>query len=778
MAAAFFVAAALPALAGAATVMFAPPAGSMPAGRYHGLPFDAVLPSGRLVTPAGTSVVTGTRALGVALTPDGRFAIVSNGDALGDSELDVVDTATMTVATRYHALHESFYVGVAAVADPLDPSRTLVLAAGGTTNAVYAFSLAADGALVPGVPHVIPIPGPSDPGFADAGLSVPSAITIAPDGRHAYVADEIGGSVATIDLTTRALTGTPRAAGFFPAGVALAGSRLLVTNEGLMRYGVLPAATPAPPFQSVAADPQRASSLSFYDLDAAGTPSASQSIPMDASPDGVRIVGGAHPSAIVATHDGRYAFVAMTNVDRIATVDLSGIPYVAGGTELRLFDRGPYGTQPCALALSRDGSRLYVALGGLNAIAIVDARDPLHLHRLGLIPTGWAPTALALSADDRTLFITNSNGFGSDGASVPSTLQRVDLANVHLADATRATLAATRDVVSLQPVYPHALRNVVLIVEDHQSFDGTLGDLGYGPADAALVQLGESVTPNLHALARRYAVAGNMFADTAHGLSGHDFIASGMTTAYTARTRALAGTLGAFDAFQDPEDAPRLGSIFDALARHGLSFRDYGEFVHVSGYRAAAPAGLGTTPGLGGWYGLDVPAPAALADHVDVHYPGWNPAIPDTDRAAEFIRDYGTLVDAHRQPRFAYVWLPGSGARASAADSDRALGAIVGAISHSPAWRSTAIVIVPADATGAPDHVAASRTFAVVVSPHAKRRFIGMRHLSSSSVLKTLDELFDLPPLSLGDLLAGDMSGFFTQVADLRPFQPVDAPAP
>jgi hypothetical protein len=124
-----------------------------------------------------------------------------------------------------------------------------------------------------------------------------------------------------------------------------------------MRSSRLSAPALAPPFGTPPPDLDRASSLSLLPLDARGDLGGPSSLPMDPPPDGVRMVGGAHPTAIVTTPDGAYAFVAMTNVDRIATVQLGAAPHVVGGTELRLFDRGPYGTQPAALALSRDGSR-------------------------------------------------------------------------------------------------------------------------------------------------------------------------------------------------------------------------------------------------------------------------------------------------------------------------------------------------------------------------------------------------------------------------------------
>src|ERR1700676_3689253 len=215
----------------------------------------------------------------------------------------------------------------------------------------------------------------------------------------------------------------------------------------------------------------------------------------------------------------------MTNVDRVATVSLNGTPRVLGGTELRLFDKGPYGTQPSALALSKDGTRLYVALAGLNAVAVIDARDPVHLHRLGLIPTGWYPTALALASNDRTLYVVNTKGFGHDAGftgdfvlqadsnAVWSTLQKIDLSAVQLKSTTMHTLANTRRVLTTPVRYPAAIRHVVVIVQENKTFDAMLGDLGVPHGDRTLAQFGQSVTPNLHALARRSGLAANIFSD-------------------------------------------------------------------------------------------------------------------------------------------------------------------------------------------------------------------------------------------------------------------------
>jgi DNA-binding beta-propeller fold protein YncE len=674
----------------------------------------------------------------------------------------------MRTVFQYRAPGVSFFIGVVAVRDPSNPNQTLVLASDGPHNAVRVLTLGPDGRLLPDRVPVIPIPGPPDPNFADFRRAFPSTLVASSDGRFVYGVNNAGNTVSTIDLRTRSLTGPAIPVGFFPLGAAVAGNQLLVTNTGLMRYEKLPAPVGAPDFGTVPSDLAHASSLSIIPLQT--QPQTPFNVPMDQTPDGTRNVGGAHPDAIVATPDGTHAFVAMGNVDRIATVDLRGSPHVTGGLELRLFDRGPYGTQPDALALSRDGQRLYVALAGLNAVAVVDARDPDHLHRMGLIPTGWFPSALALSADDKALYVANTKGYGEESNLTWSTLERIDLDSVNLVETTRAALAATRRALPApqNPIVPQTvldgpskrIKHVVFILQQQKTYDSMLGDLTtisgvpYGSGDPSLVRYGEDVTPNLHALARTFGLGVNVFADADTSAAAYQYVTAGIATPYTIRTTLThLGRLTVPSDNQDPEDYPRAGYIFDNLARHGMSYRDYGGLLQVTGYDA-------------GRYLLDVPAPRSLEGHVDPNYPGWNPRIRDVQRANEFIRDFGTLASSGRAPAYAYVWLSDD----QVADSDLALGMIVDYLSHSPIWRQTAIFIMPDDAQGYADHIDPNRIYAVVVSPWAKRRYLGRRHLSTVGALKTTEEILGLPPLSLGDLVATDMSDFFTQRANFAPY--------
>ena len=833
------------AYAQSAPVVYEAPAQNLPAGRLGADPFAAVLPSGRLLRPEGTSAVVGMNGLGVALSPDGRYAIVSNDDErlatarsladpgiAGGYSLSVVDVESMKVASQYVDPAAKFFVGVVAARDPLNPAQTLVLASGGGTNVVYVFSLDARGRLAPDRTRPqIALPTPIDPLYADMGHAFPGTLVLSADGRTAYALNNLGSSVSAIDLRARRLLGT-RPVGYFPLGAALAGNQLIVCNEGLMRYGVLPQPAVAPPFRTPPADLTRASSLTFVPIGPGGDVSdpppglPPPALAMDRPPDGAGIVGGAHPSAIVVAPDGAHAYVAMTAVDRIAIVELAGTPRVAGGLDLRLFPRGPFGTQPDALALSHDGKRLYVALAGLNAVAVVDASDPLRLKRLGLIPTGWYPSALALSDDDRALYVVNAKGFGIDPGflgdrplittpsgrilmvgvdsnAVWSTLERIDLTGLNLVRGTYATLGAARvskRAVKNAVVPPlgtgasRQIKHVVMVIQENKTFDSMLGDLGRGDADPSLVAFDATVTPNLHALARTYGVADNFFADAQESDEGHQFALGGIANAYTERTRLVKdGRRPLVNKNEDPEDYPRFGYIFNSLARHNLSYRDYGDLLRLSGYDEGSDPDpkvddptfvdvddrFAPTSGLGGLYSLDVPAPAMLRGHIDERYPGWNLRIRDERRAREFVRDFDRLAAQHAIPRFTCIWLPadhGGFGRfippipEEVADGDRALGIIVSHISRMSIWKDTAIFITPDDSQSSRDHVSVERAYAIVVSPYAKRGYVGHRHLSTAGVLKTQEELLGLAPLSLGDLLATDLGDFFTAKPSFAPY--------
>lgn len=719
----------------------------------------------------GTSLFVGTNPLGLALSPDGRYVIVSN-DGAGASataatgsalvagySLCVVDAKSMRIVSAYRDPSASFFMGIAATRDPSDAARTIVLASDGAAGVVRAFALGADGRLTPdGSPIALPADGDRH--------AFPAGIAIAPDGRTAYVADNLGDSIVAIDLASRTVVRS-LPVGHFPLYVAAGRREVIAAGTGLSAYSPLVPPAAQPRFTAPAFDPAKSSSLTVFTAPAAGDPTT---VRMDPAPDGTQTVGGAAPGATVLSRDGSLAYVALANVDRVAVVALAGEPRVARGLDLRLYPGAPYGASPSAEALSPDGKRLYVALAGLNAVAVLDAKRPTR-YRYGLIPTAWFPTAIALSGEGRYLYVVSSKGVNGWGL-----LQRVDLKHTSLVKATLATLRYNRTpgVATFNPVIPPLRSNKRSEVIDHvvyvsvgaASYDAIFGDLKdesgapHGDGDASLTLYPESLTPNLHALARSYALADNFYAsDQDVDIAKQFAIASDATLYQQLVAAAGAGRRPMNDRGDDPEDYARAGYLFNAMARAGLTFRDYGALLRLSGYD-------------GSQYHLDVPALAALDGNVDLEYdkapPSPSPrasAQPDVDgaRAAEFKRDMQRYVDADRTPSFTYVRLPGAPGTAGAAAADKAVGAIVDYVSHTPHWSSTAIFIVPEGAAGSPDHVDAMRSYALVVSPSARRGYVGDAHVSVASVVKTEEEIFGLPPLALNDLLASDLAPFFAE---------------
>ncbi len=709
----------------------------------------------------------------MALSPDGRFAILANTAAMGGavsqsvpaglalgSSLAVVNLRTMNVAGVYRDSSASFFMGVAITRDPNDPSKTIVLASDGAAGAVRVFDLDPSGTLTAQASIALQ--------SSSQRHAFPAQIAVSPDGRTAYVADNLGDAVIQIDLATRAVV-TRIPAGDFPLYVAAGSRALLSSGGGLSAYTPVNPPTREPQFGEPAFDPAKSSVLSVFELSAQRTVADPSSVRMDSPPDGTQIVGGAAPGATVLSKDGRLAYVALANVDRIAVVSLAGEPRVVRGLDLRLYPGAPYGVQPSAEALSPDGKRLYVALAGLNAVAVLDARRTSR-YRFGLIPTAWYPTALALSHNGRYLYVASAKGVDGWGS-----LQRIDLKHTSLVKDTLAALRYNRTpaVAKFDPVVPplrsnarsDVLNHVVYIAVGTRGYDAMLGDLTddagnpHGNGDASLSVYPENNTPNLHALARSYALADNFYAsDTRVDVAKQLATACEATLYQQLMDAAGAARAPMVDHGDDPEDYARAGYLFNAFARAGLSYRDYGGLLRLSGYDGSV-------------YHLDVPALAALQGNVDLNYAGFDPRVSDAARAAEFTHDIQSLVDAGRMPDFTYVWLPTEPSARGVRDADHALGTIVDFISRTPQWSSTAVFIVPEGVESPADHVSALRSYALVVSPLARRGFVGAQHLNVASVVKTEEEIFGLPPLALNDLLASDMANFFTNVPAPEPYK-------
>jgi hypothetical protein len=214
---------------------------------------------------------------------------------------------------------------------------------------------------------------------------------------------------------------------------------------------------------------------------------------------------------------------------------------------------------------------------------------------------------------------------------------------------------------------------------------------------------------------------------------------------------------------------PARGYLWNLAQRRGITFRNFGEFVYREGEaRGATPGYRGIKP--------------FLAAHTCPDYPGWDLTIPDQRRADAWIRELAGWVSAGEMPRLQVLRLPNdhtsgakSGAptpRAAVADNDLALGRIVEALSRSPFWTRTVVLVVEDDAQNGPDHVDSHRSLLFVVSPWSRKATV-RRFVNTTDVLATIEELLDLDTLSQFDHHGRPLRDVWASAPDTSPYQAI-----
>jgi YVTN family beta-propeller protein len=714
----------------------------------------SITPEGWSVTPAGTQTTLGPGPVAAAMSPTGSVLLVENAGYWQHS-LMVVDPATGGVVQTLDenganaqgpwsiaSGHEhGYYKGLAFSSD----GRT-AWASDGPGGSLHVFGI--DGQTLTAKSEI----------QLGSTKPYPAGIAVAPDGSRLFVAGNLTDSLLIVDPKARKVVRTV-SVGHLPDGVALSpdGSRAFVANWGARTVSVVDTATAA----------------------VVGT-----------------VVTGTHPSAVVASPSRPEIYVANTDSDSVTVLD------ARSGSVLRTIDLRPYpgspvGASPNALAVSPDGARLYVTLAGDNAVAVValaatgaTSRDSV----LGHIPTAWYPDAVALDPRGRTLFVANMKGLGIGPNVAPPTSAtagegtywplrfRGSLSRIAVPDGKQlgayTTQVATNDRFASRPpagALPPAIKHVIYVMKENRTYDQILGDLGKGNGDPSLALFGERVTPNTHALARRFVTFDNFYADADVSADGWSWTTGAYANDYIQRNWPLDyngygrpydfGGFGNDETAGLPGEDPGRGFLWDELARQHVDYRNFGFFMDN-------PVDLqDSIPGL-------------LA-HTDPVYPGWDLSTKDQTRVDRWLDVFSGYLQRGSMPAMQFVYLPSdhtygttpSARKPSAyvADNDLALGRLVQAVSHSQFWSSTAIFAVEDDAQDGPDHVDAHRSLALAISPYTQTAAVDSTFYSSVSVLRTMETILGVPPMSQFDAAATTMSNAFTATPDLTPY---DATAP
>src|SRR6266702_1057734 len=440
------------------------------------------------------------------------------------------------------------------------------------------------------------------------------------------------------------------------------------------------------------------------------------------------------------------------------------------------------GSDPNALALSPDGRTLYVAMAGNNAVAAVYL-SPATMQVAGLIPVGWYPTAVAVAADGKTLFVANGKGAGSHANPDGSYIANLITGSVSIIPAPdRATLARyTREVYALSPYSnarirptvrasdrPTEVKHVVYIIRENRTYDQVFGDVSEGNGDPSLAIFNDSITPNAHAIARRWVLFDNFYVDGVVSADGHEWSDRAFANDYNEKTWPQNYSHRRPWDFDEGQDfvTPDGAYLWDAARRKELWVVNFGE-------RAETNVDSGRT-------GVTRSKLSGLRDITVPEYPAFALAIPDTVRARLFADSVDSWDRQGRFPSLVIMALPRDhtrgrqgGAptpRSMVADNDLALGQIVERLSHSRAWDSLALFVLEDDAQDGPDHVDAHRSVLLVAAPYARRGAVDSTFYTTISVLRSIELLLGLAPLSQYDAAATPLWNAFSRRLDVTPF--------
>jgi DNA-binding beta-propeller fold protein YncE len=583
-------------------------------------------------------------------------------------------------------------------------------------------------------------------------------------------------------------------------------------------------------------------------------------------PPATRIAPGSHTSAMLFSHDEHTLYVALANADKVAILNVE-TGRLNGWLSTRLPKQEFPGAFPTALALDGAGKTLFVADSNVNAVAVFDLSKPAGnavQRPIGFLPTEWYPAALAMTGNGQ-LIVTTGKGRGTGPNSGPPLtkdmiayehhpylmeLLRGSVAVLNYDEAKSSLPALTREVVRGNALDRprqqfsfvdggHPIRHVIYVIKENRAYDQVFGDLREANGDPSLCLYCEDITPNEHKLARQFGILDNFYCSGNVSGDAHVWSMAATSSDYTERTwqamqRADERTYD-YEGDVDHDypyregipdvNEPSSGYIWGNVARHGLSHRNYGEYVETQwcdsgsvltdpkennplpvGARCKAdfikpgealPTNLGNPHGAPNPWPWPIPniyrnnpTKPEIAASFDVKFPDFRLDYPDQLRADEFLNEFEGFVRARstgkgkQLPSFVILRLPNdhtAGTKpgfptpsALVADNDLALGRVVEAVTHSPYFDDTAIFVVEDDAQDGADHVDAHRSPALVISKYSpgshEKPFVDHEFYTTVSMIHTMEGLLGLPPMNVNDAYSPMMVPLFSGRGEQPPF--------
>jgi len=771
---------------------------------------SVMLPNQWLLRPVGRQILLGDFPVNIAVAPNGRFAAVLH---CGNSEHEIVivdlKTNSLGIISRA-AVSEAFY-GLTFSADGKQ-----LFCSGAGDEVVHGFNFA-DGYL--SEHRLVHLRDARE-------RSVPSGIALSHDGRNLFVANLMGHRVSYVDVSESKTNGetlfSTNALLVFPTNTTQTEDEAAITKRA--EASLEDARSDLPyPYACVLDEKRNRLYVSFWAQACVAV------IDLDTRKLVTRWATEEHPNEMLLSKSGEHLFVANANRNSVSVLDAETGKTVET-LVAELLPNSPPGNTPNSLALSPDEKHLFVANANINTVAVFDVSNPGKSSSLGFIPVGWYPTSVRVTPDGKKLLVANGKGLISKsnrhgpaaGREPPAsikeyiarlmqgTLEIIDLpagerfnnqlktwtaraysclpavarTNVVAADGA-TTLTLTNEDQSLltsaatnwnNPI-PRMLgekspiKYVFYVIKENRTYDQIFGDMPEGNGDPTLCLFGEKVTPNHHALAREFVLLDNFYVESEVSADGHEWTMGAYATDFVEKIWPLSYGHNRHKKYLYPAEGnfpiatPAGGYLWDRAREAGVSYRSYGEFI-TNGKKP-------TDPGKS--------RVKALEGHFDPWFRGFDMDYLDVKRAERFISELKRFEKEGDMPRLQIVRLPNdhtSGTTsnkytpiAQVGDNDLAFGMMVEAISHSKFWAETAIFVVEDDAQNGSDHVDAHRTIAFAISPYVKRRSGDSTMYSTSSMLRTMELILGLKPMSQFDATAMPMYKSFTSKPDFAPYK-------
>lgn len=753
-----------------------------PVNRKVGLQADSsfLVPSNQILRPAGFQVYLPGRPVDLALTPNEKFLLVKN-----KADLDLVRVSDRTVmqSLPYPQSGASF-TGICVSPDGhqiyVSDARNQIQVAELQENILHWTK-----------PLKLPAP-------EIGGPPVPGGMFLNNTGEKLYVTLSRNNSLAVVKLADHSVKEIP--VGIAPyTVVCVSPQKAYVSNWG-GRQAMEGESTYNTSGSQVLVDPETGIANN-------GTVSV---VDLDRNEQLNSIEVGLHPCDMVLSPDRKKLYVACANSDIISVISTE-TDEVIENISVHMEEDKLFGSSPNDLSISSDGKFLFVANGTDNAICVIGTGNKSKV--LGYIPTGWYPGSVLLNKAGNLLFVANVKGIGSrnqrtdrggynshdhlgslslipvpDKRELQGMTKIVHLNNSWAERQKKAYTSNRKNEKVPVPVLPgqeSVFKHVVYIIKENRTYDQVFGDMEQGNGDTSLVEFGREVTPNHHLLAETFVLLDNFYCSGVLSADGHQWTDEAYVTDY------LEKSFGNFTRSYpyDGDDAlayASSGFIWDNVLSHGLTFRDYGEFVSpvIDPPNATFLEIYEDFQQGGGKISIHAKANLEqLEPYICKTYIGFPNKVSDIYRAAEFIKELNTFEENNQFPNFIIMELPNdhtSGTRpglptprAAVADNDLALGQIVEAISKSKFWKETCILVTEDDPQAGLDHVDGHRTVGLVISPYTKRGQVVSSYYSQINMVRTIENILGLPPMNQLDLSAEAMTDCFSSKADFTSYKAV-----